>query len=240
MKEGFGMNNIRNFQKIKSMDDFDNIDAPVYLEKIMQPNFDKAPKEQMVLRMLVRPKYGNWKIPEELMWLEDIIIDCANVDSNITGIVDSWCYVTVRRGPVTSVTDDEWHFDGASFRTDIIPERNYIWVDKVGPQYKAGQIDWPEDFDPNKHNLFSFAGNALKDNPILDMKEKSWALLSPFVFHRRNPITNGMKDRTFIRISFPDIEGRDINNTHNPLLPTPFFGRNPVASFRSNLKDYGK
>jgi hypothetical protein len=230
---------LRDFQKIKEMVDFSQLDAP-HMVSAPSPNLETAPKEQMILRMLVRPKYGALRIPAELEWLRETILSFIELDREITGIADSWCYVTVRRGPVTSVTDDEWHFDGASFRTDIIPERNYVWVDKVGPQYKTGQIDWPVDFDPNKHNLFSYAEKALKDEPIQRMKERCWGLMSPFVFHRRDPATNGMSDRTFIRISFPDIEGRDINNSHNPLLPTPFFGRNPVRSFRNRLRNYGE
>jgi len=228
----------RNLQKIKTLSDFSKVDEPGVILASQPNNFPSS--DQMILRMLVRPKYGSWKIPPELSWLRKNILEIASIDKKITGIKDSWCYVTVRHGPVSSVTDDEWHFDGASFRTDIIPERNYVWVSKMGPQYKLGNINWPDDFDPVRHNLFSFAEKSLQDSPVLSSPEKAWMLMTPFCFHRRNPLTSGMTQRTFIRISFPDIEGRDINNTHNSLLPTPFFGRDPVNSFRNNLQKYGE
>lgn len=191
----------------------------------------------MVLRMLVRPKYGTFKIPPELDFLKSTIKRFAKIDQQLTGIKDSWCYITIRHGKVTSTTDDEWHFDGSSFRTDIIPERNYIWVNHSPTEFKIGETVIHDDFDPIKHNLFTYMSHQLKDQPIETTKEKTWYLLSPFCLHRRPTITND-DSRTFYRICFTDIEGRDINNTDNPLLPTPFFGRNPVSTFRNNLSDY--
>lgn len=229
---------MRNFKKIKTLDDYAVTDAPMYIPANLPKAFPQ--NQQMILRMLVRPKYGGWKIPPELDWLKHNIFEFAEIDAKITGITDSWCYVTVRHGPVISVTDDEWHFDGASFRTDIVPERNYIFVSSHGPQYKVGKISWHPDFDPTKHDLFDYAIRALEAEPILTAPANSWMLMSPFCFHRRDPETSGLSWRTFIRISFPDIEGRDINNTHNSLLPTPFFGRDPVNSFRAKLQKFGE
>jgi hypothetical protein len=227
---------LRDFQKIKSMDDFRKTDPPILVDGISQPTLPPL-HSQMILRMLVRPKYGDFRIPSELSWLESQIREAAALDAQLTGIKDSWCYVTVRHGPTVSKTDDEWHFDGASFRTGLIPERNYIWVNHTGPQYKTGEIEWPEDFDPTKHNLFTYASRALSDADIQTAPSGKWMIMTPFCLHRRDPATNGTY-RTFLRISFPDIEGRDINNTHNHLLPTPFFGRDPVKDFRNHLKDY--
>ncbi len=45
-------------------------------------------------------------------------------------------------------------------------------------------------------------------------------------------------NRTFVRVCFTDIEARDINNTQNPVLPAYAFERNPVKTFRNNLKNY--
>lgn len=231
---------MRNFQRLKTMSDFSRIDSPhiICADNISQPSLYHAPSnKQMILRMLVRPKYGGFYIPSSLSWLKEQILQASIVDYKLSGIKDSWCYVTVRHGLCETKTDDEWHFDGASFRTELIPERNYVWVSHTGPQYKTGHIDWPEDFNPRVHNLFSFAEKALSDSEIQTAPEREWLLFTPFCLHRRNPASNG-KQRTFIRIGFTDIEGRDINNTENRLLPTPFYGRDPVKSFRNKLINY--
>jgi len=226
----------RDYQKLKALEDFRVLDAPQLLPCPPPPL--PPTEEQMILRMLVRPKYGPFHIPPSLAWLEDTIRDMAALDHSLTGIGHSWCYVTVRHGPVTTKTDDEWHFDGASFRTTLIPERNYVWVDHTPFQYKLGAVEFPHDFDPNKHNLFTYADQVTKDSPIFTTWARSWYLINPFCLHRRDPNTPKDRPRTFIRISFPDIEGRDVNNTHNPLLPTPAWGRDPVRDFRNQLKDY--
>lgn len=226
---------MRNFQKIKEIEDYKQLDSP----EIVGTDLSVTPdvESQMILRMLVRPKYGDWKIPQELEWLRGHILYLSFYDGRITGIKDSWCYITIRHGEVQSVTDDEWHFDGSSFRTDIIPERNYIWVNNHPTEYREGKLDIPQDFNPIEYNLFTFASKQLEKEDIKTCNPYTWYLLSPFCLHRRPPINTKVK-RTFVRICFTDIEGRDINNTENPLLPTPFFGRNPVSSFRNKLKNY--
>ena len=225
----------RNFRKVKEIKDYENLDEPE-LVKAKNPRIPKKESVQ-VLRMLVRPKYGKFIIPEELEFLKDTILELAEYDVSRTGIKDSWCYITIRHGEVISKTDDDWHFDGSSFRTDIIPERNYIWVNHSATEYKTGNLSVPEDFNPVEHNLFSLADYQLKDIPVKTSKEKQWYLLSPFCLHRR-PSELKKRSRTFYRICFTDIEGRDINNTQNPLLHTEFFGRNPVKSFRNKLLNY--
>jgi len=125
------------------------------------------------------------------------------------------------------------HFDGASLRVELIPERNYVWVDSYPFEYKMGRVDFPDDFDPVRQDLFSYAEDALRDEEVHVAKENHWYLLSPFVFHRRTPESNG-KNRVFIRVSFIDIEVRDMLCTQNPLLPTQAC-RNP---FRDKLKVY--
>lgn len=227
---------MRDFKKLKTLNDYKILDS---LEKVIDVKNPIIPdkKEVMILRMLVRPKYGNFIIPDELKFLEEIIYSLSEYDVKRTGIEHSWCYVTIRHGEVKSKTDDEWHFDGSSFRTDIIPERNYIWVNHSPTEYKEGNLDIPNDFDPIKHDLFSFASCQLEKNPIKTAKEKTWWLLSPFCLHKR-PFIDNSKSRTFYRICFTDIEGRDINNTQNPLLYTEFYNRNPVKTFRDNLQNY--
>jgi hypothetical protein len=229
------MNHPRNYQKIKTIDDFRELDSPVPINVA----WDVTPTEsrQMVLRMLVKPKYGDWKIPDELFWLKDTLMKLHQIDTKATGILESNCYVTVRHGIPESQKDDEWHFDGASFRVDTIPERNYILVSHTPTEYKSGKLDIPEDFDPLKHDLFHFAAKQLKDAEITTIECNRWYLLNPFCLHRRNPNTPQIP-RTFIRVSFVDIEIRDVNNTQNSLLPTPAFGRDPVHTFRNKLIKY--
>lgn len=224
----------RNFQKLKTLDDWETLDEPLFVANVTE--YRTPPKGQMILRMLVRPKYGDFCIPEELQWLEEPIRAMALVDKAMTGIEQSWCYVTVRSGSPRRTTD-EWHFDGGSVRTELIPERNYVWCDKFPLQYKTGSVHFPKDFDPVKHNMFSYADQALKFEPIKTTLPEKWYMLSPFVFHRRDPASNGIH-RTFVRISFVDIEVRDDNCTQNPLLRTDAFGRDPVTSFRNQLIDY--
>lgn len=226
---------MRDYQRIKSLKDFSTLDAPVEVD-IPQP-MPCPYEEQKILRMLVRPKYGPFIIPHSLLWLEQTIRQLARYDYHCTGIEQSWCYVTVRHGEITTKTDDEWHFDGASFRTGLIPERNYIWANNTPTEYKLGSLVFPNDFDPNKHNLFSFAEKALADYPVQRCKALTWYLLNPFCFHRRDP-KSPVISRTFLRVSFPDIEGRDVNNTENPLLKTPAWGRDPVREFRDKLTHY--
>ena len=227
---------MRDFQLLKRLqDDFHDLDAPIPCD-IRQPTPPQV-ESQMILRMLVRAKYGEMKIPWKLSWLNDVIHEVSEYDMGLTGIRDSWCYVTVRHGPVVTRTDSQWHFDGASFRTELIPERNYVWVNHTPPQFKTGKLLIFDSFDPLKHDLFRYAEERLVHNPIQEAEAKQWMMMTPFCFHRRNPqVPEG--SRTFIRISFPDIEARDINNTHNPLLPTPAYGRDPVKSFRNRLSRY--
>jgi len=225
----------RDFQKLKTLDDFCELDVP---EPISSTFFDPTPPcdEQYILRLLLRPKYGSWVIPKDLFWLKGFLTYLTDLDAKDTGIVKSWCYLTIRHGPIQTYADTEWHFDGASFRTSVIPERNYVWMDKSPFQYKLGNLSFPEDFDPTRHCMFSFAESALSDSPILEAKERLWYRLTPFCFHRRNP--QAESPRTFIRISFMDIEIRDENNTPNPLLATPAWGRYPALNFRSKLEVY--
>lgn len=224
---------MRNFQKIKTLDDWNTLDPPLPVLSGFDMN---PPEDQQILRMLVRPKYGTLKTPNQLTWLDDAIFNLSKLDEELTGIKNSWCYVTVRSGlPFPST--DEWHFDGASLRTELIPERNYVWCSKYGFQYKMGDLGYPEDFDPQTHDMFSYAREQLKDNAILTSQVNQWYLLSPFCIHRRDPESTG-HHRTFVRISFIDIEVRDLKCTQNPRHPTCSFDRDPVKSFRSKLKDY--
>lgn len=226
---------IRNYHKLKTLSDFAHLDAPIPVPVSIAP---VCPWEnQMVLRMLVRPRYGEFVISNALKWLEPTIKRLSDHDRAYTGIRESWCYVTVRHGPLKTMTDDQWHFDGASFRVELIPERNYVWANHTGTEFKTGSIDWPSDFDPLRHNLFTYAAKALESEPVQVTDAQNWYLLNPFCLHRRAPNAS-FDTRTFVRIAFTEVEGRDVNNTPNPLLYTPTYGRDPVRSFRDKLVDY--
>ena len=191
-------------------------------------------EDQMVLRMLVSPKYQNtFFIPKGLEWIEDEIKEIYELDTSITGIHNKWCYVTIRHG-INHEPDNSWHFDGGSLRTELIPERDYVYVNKFGFEFKEGTIVFPKDFDPVKHNMSSAALNNIKDERTVIAKVNTWYLLSPFVFHRASPKGNG-EYRTFIRITFTDIEIRDQTCTQNPLLYTEAYGRDSVKMFRNGL-----
>lgn len=224
---------IRDYQKIKTLSDFNTLDEP-HMVRVESPGSCPLPT-QNVLRVLVRPKYGKFVVPPYLVWLVSSLFDLSEYDEKLTGIKDSWCYVTVRRG-LCEFGDDSWHFDGASFRTDTIPERNYLWCDHTPTQYRRGSLEFPSDFDPLRHNLHSFADSRV-DEKVYDCLKKKWYLFLPFCLHRRNPVMKPKK-RTLIRVSFLDVEIRDVNNTINPYLETPAFGRDSVKDFRNKLIEY--
>lgn len=227
---------MRNYKKIKSLGDYLVLDEPM---KVYVPNPSNFPQEsQFILRMLLQPKYCNGLyIPSEVNWLSDIIKQISFFDQVFTGIEDNWVYITVRHGDAAEFNDNQWHFDGASFKTETIPERDYIWCSHSPTEYKTGDITLPSDFDPIKHNIFNFVADELRDEPIKTIESKQWYLLNPFCFHRCPRIVKGIS-RTFIRVSFIDVELRDSNNTQNPFLPTDAYGRDAVKTFRNLLSNY--
>lgn len=223
------MLDLATFTKLKTLDDFQVMEAPLAMREL--PEMVLPSVEQRVLRMLVKPKYSVLpEVPLELNWLRRQINWIMADDLELTGISNSWCYVTVRHG-IPQDDADTWHLDGGSLRVELIPERNYVWTSD-GFQYKTGPVQFPDDFDPVRQDMFTHIGKQLKDAEIKETEGGVWNLLTPFCFHRRRP---GTKHRTFIRVTFPDIEIRDCNNTQNPLLPTEAFGRDPVRSFRDKL-----
>lgn len=221
------------FTKLKSIDDFNELLPPIEIPYDCHPvcPYD----EQMILRMLVRPKYSNeFFIPPVLSWLAPTIKNFYHYDTAITSIHHKWAYVTVRHG-IEKEPDTEWHLDGGSLRVELIPERNYIWVSDDGIEYKTGNVIFHDGFDPVKQNLFKYMLDNIRDEKDFIAPGKKWNLIHPFVFHRKSPTVVGTH-RTFVRITFPDIEIRDVNCTQNPLLPTNAFGRDPVKSFRDRLR----
>lgn len=230
---------MRDFRKIKTLEDFKMLDSPEPVSNLLiKPiNETDIPDEVRILRMLIRPKYGKFWLPWEMKWIEKSVENAFNFDREMTGIKNSWCYVTARRGIADYEKDDEWHFDGASFRTDTIPERNYVWVDKYPIQFRAGRLDFWPSFDPTIHDLNKYAAGKDGVRTQVQYASVGWNLITPFCLHRRDPRSNG-KFRTMVRITFTDIEIRDKNNTQNPLVPTESFGRDPVRTYRDTLAEW--
>lgn len=175
------------------------------------------PKNQMILRMMVRRKGGDLHIPTELDWLKEVI-EMAAYDN------DWFIYVTVRSGKVNTKTDDVWHVDGFSMRKPHPPEYNYIWTDRVATEFFVQDTKLPDDFDPMKHNIHWYFQDMIGDaGPNFEAKEKHMYRIDPYVIHRRPPLTQGIQ-RTFFRVSVVPIEIEDDKNTQNPLLPYEPYG----------------
>lgn len=158
------------------------------------------------------------------------------------GVKHPFCYLTIRKGPVTSVTDDEWHVDGFSQTVTHLPEQNYIWVDDTPTEYLNGfPIKIPNDFNPNRHNIHKFFQKEINEYngalPIQYIEPKTLYCMDPYIIHRRPTISNNSLDRTFVRLSFTPIEIEDVNNTPNPLIPTNYT-RDGVKVMRDKLKNY--
>ena len=187
---------------------------------------------------MVSPKYSTEvRLPQEMSWLSESIEALYEMDTEITGISseNSWCYATVRSGPSPFPPDNEWHLDGGSLRTELIPERNYVYQPSFPLEYREGTVTWDEGFNPYLHNMFHYIRDYGTLGPIQAAKE-GWNLLWPNVYHRRPP---GDEDRTFIRITMADIEIRDARCNQNPMWPKQrAYGRNPAASFRDQLSSY--
>ena len=192
------------------------------------------PEDQYVLRMLVMsPESNGVRLPPELQWLRSTLELCMYMQAEI-GKRHPYVYITVRSGVVRSVSDDEWHVDGFSMRVPHEPEQNYVWTDSCPTEYLDQQFVIPDDFDPLKHNLHQFFQDRADDACICLLPSQHLHQIDPYVVHRRPRVEAGTR-RTFFRISFVPIQIEDDNNTANPLLPVPVFGRTDV---RTHLTRY--
>jgi hypothetical protein len=177
----------------------------------------------------------NFQLPDYLLWLEKFVIECLNHESKINSC-RKLGYLTIRSGPVITKTDDQWHTDGFSTKICCKPQLSYFWSDRYPTQYVEFPFELPKDFNPLKHNLFSYLNNVLPINQeVKQVGIQSINLFDPYVIHRRQPgISN--KIRTFIRYTASEIYIPDINLTQNHLLSNPQT-TNGVA-FRNTLLDY--
>ena len=190
---------------------------------------------QYILRMLIRKGTDDFKVPPHLSWIARLL-NVANEHQKKLNVKHSFCYVTIRHGVVTTKTDDEWHTDGFSMNITHIPEQNYVWTNIKPTEYVEKAFDFPDDFDPSKHNINKFFQNRIEHRDIKIVKENNVYCMDPYIVHRRPTITDDMS-RTFIRISFLPIEINDVNNSQNDLLPR-LYEKDGVKEFRNKLVDY--
>lgn len=196
-------------------------------------------ERQYILRMLIRRPFQDFKIPSEISWINPLVEAAQNYQQSTVGIIHPYCYITIRSGHVESVTDDEWHTDGFSLNITHLPEQNYCWSNVFPTEFVTIPIQFPKDFSPFKHNVHQYIQDFLnvRGHVINTARDNSLYCFDPYVIHRRPQIPSGIK-RAFVRVSFTPIEIVDDNNTQNPLLPVPNYGRDAVKSFRNSLERY--
>jgi len=220
-------------KRIVNLEYYNSVNTP---ELVSEINVNPPAERQYILRMLVKRMFGEFQLPENLEWCRPLI-ESAEQRQKEMGINQPFCYVTIRSGQVTSMTDDEWHVDGFSMNITHIPEQNYIWVDKHTTECVSKSIKIPEDFDHAKHNIHYFLSDNITENDEVEtLREKTLYCMDPYVIHRRPDIPTEI-NRCFVRISFTPIEIEDCNNTQNPLLETNY-KRDGVKDFRGKLTRY--
>ena len=200
--------------------------------KVLNYSLDLPKEDVYILRMCISRQldFNRFYLPKEYRFLRGFINECLTWQKYVIGINHPFMYLTIRKGPIKSVTDDEWHVDGFSMRYNHLPEQNYIWCDSYPTEWTSAKPDLKY-FDPLKDNIHK----RFKKNPMRKTINKNTIYcLDPYVIHRRPSIEGYNIDRTFIRLSFVPIEIKDINNTPNPALPE-LKGYDGVKDFRNKL-----
>lgn len=190
---------------------------------------------QQVLRMIVRLPHEGLQLPPEVEWTRPLF-DITDAGQRAIGIAHPFCYLTIRHGPVQSVTDDEWHVDGFSTKISHLPEQNYIVADSYPTEYVERAFHFPNGFDPLAHNVHRFFQSVISQGDIRQCKVNKVYCLDPYVPHRRVSIPAD-KIRTFLRVSYTPVEIMDDANTPNPLIPMRRYNRDGVA-IRNKLAAY--
>lgn len=204
------------------------------------PSLMNTPTEtQMILRMCVESPYSRgMQVPPEIHWLKPAISLAKSFQRHKVRVTHPYTYITVRHGMCLSEKDDEWHVDGFSMRNTHLPDANY--VASTGPhttEYAFQPFDVPLSFDPLKHNINQFLAKRVEERNIRAMAPMMLYFIDPYVVHRRPPLSKGTQ-RTFIRVSFTNLEIPDINNTVNPMINTSHYTRDGVKDFRNLLTDF--
>ncbi len=193
-----------------------------------------APKEQYILRMpIYTPTSNGWRIPTYLNWIYPALATAIYEQGKI-GVAHPFVYVTVRSGIVRSTTDDVFHADGFSMRIPHVPEQNYIWSDVFGTESLQQNFEFPDDFDPLKHNIHQFFQDRASVAPVV-LETGRLYQIDPYNVHRRPEVPKGTQ-RTFFRISFVPIEIEDDTCMQNPMMaPRAPYNR---ADIRDTLTRY--
>ena len=223
------------FLQIVNLRQFDKVNRPIP----MAAPIDASPgvETQMILRMLVETPSHGVRLPKELEWLSTALESAKTFQREHIGVRHPYTYVTVRHGFVDTHLDDEWHVDGFSTKITHLPEANYVFATGEHPtEWVEQSFPFPKDFDPLVHNVHKFFQHRVNPSCVRRMIPGVLTFMDPYVIHRRPPATRGQY-RTFVRISFTPIEIPDINNTPNPLIPTPHYITDGLV-FRSQLVDY--
>lgn len=211
---------------------FNNYNAPDELDQI---DLDIPDGNTYILRILIRRPLEEFKIPDNLKWVQPLI-EMSERNQKHLGVIHPFCYLTIRSTDYLSKTTDEWHVDGFSTRITHLPEQNYIYVDHSPTEFLLKKINIPRDFDPLKHNIHYLIQDSVNDSDVIHtINNKTLYCFDPYVIHRRPK--NIIGRRTFIRISFTPIEINDVNNTENYMLKT-YYDRDGIKDFRNKLERY--
>ena len=201
---------------------------PIALDRIVITPPDEP---QFVLRIPVQvPECKGLHIPSELQWLESFISECR-YHQNAACLQHAFTYITVRHGPMCTVTDDLWHVDGFSMRIPHAPEQDYIWTDCHPTEALLQPQRLPKAFHPLRHNIHHNFQDTADPSNIVTLESGRCYLMDPHVVHKRPQIPKGLW-RTFVRVSFVPIPIRDSANTCNPLLPRQPGSDAPDIRFR--------
>jgi len=197
-------------------------------------DIESSPKDQYILRMCVKHRNGDLKVPQELKWIYPILRAALAHQHNL-GVKHPFIYITVRNGCVKSLTDDEWHLDGFSTRVKHKPEQNYIITDCYPTQYVSQNYSIDNNLNPLKHNVNFYLEKQVKKESIKTLNPNELYCIDPFILHKR-PYVPDQINRKFLRISFTPIEIDDINNTQNPLMYITY--KKNGVDFRNSLKAF--
>ncbi len=216
-----------------NLKDYNSENIPEYIGQL---KLTPPSERQYVLRILIKRPFEDLQVPKDLKWCQPMI-DMALKAQELYGLRQPFLYLTVRHGKVTSTTDDVWHVDGFSQTITHLPEQNYIWCSHTPTEVALKPINFPLDFDSNRHNIHDFFDKVINDQTkIITVDSETVYAMDPYVIHRRPKIESGTV-RTFVRLSFTPIEINDLNNTFNPQMPTNY-KRDGRVDFRNKLISY--
>ena len=111
-------------QYFLSTDFYQAVNSP---EKVDEIQLTPGEERQYVLRCPIKLFGSSVLVPEELTWTQPLIDAAQQYQEEVVGVDQPHMYLTVRHGEVTSQTDDEFHVDGFSLKSEHIPEQNYVW-----------------------------------------------------------------------------------------------------------------